>query len=568
VTNPEPSVSAARLRAYRDVVPGYYINAIEDCIARCGGFAGKRVLEIGGSSLPRELVLDVLGAEQWVCIDILNHDSGRYQREAQSAHYSAIGVRPLRDDVVIPDEPYVIYDGSAEFVPASFDGQFDLVFSINSFEHILPLPRVLERCHASLRGAGQLFSQFGPIWSGVVGSHFWVNEGFNFNHPEPLPPWAHLLMSRTEIDAHLRTHGMDDDTVHQALYQIFESSFVNRRFFEDYEQDMAESPFPAFAIEPLWSGTVPPTQQLRLEARHPGRREFGAYGMRIVAQRQVQALARSVLICGAGRSGTSALAGMVDQGSHFHGDNLFPASPSNPKGFFENYDINDLNEELLLRSATAHMGSEAVGRVYGEYRRGQYWLARWPEAMTVLQAPDLQTRIRALVQRQPLCFKDPRFSVTAPAWLEELPQAVVLCIFRPPAVTAESILHECRSADYLLDHRISVVDAFELWRLSYRRMVRLYASGAQVLFVRYADLFDPARLRALEAQLGLPLVRSFAEGALDRTHSPLVPSPACQALHELLEGLSAAQFGASREAGMALLKAFETQEALGYARAV
>ena len=331
---------------------------------------------------------------------------------------------------------------------------------------------------------------------------------------------------------------------------------------------MADSPFPAFTIEPLWSQAISPTHQLQLEARHPGRREFAAYGMRIVAPRQSPTPARSVLISGSGRSGTSALAGMVDEGTHFHGDNLYPATESNPKGFFENFDINDLNEELLLRSATAHMGAEAVSRVYGEYRRGQYWLARWPEAMPVVQAPDLQARIRALVQRRPLCFKDPRFAVTASAWLAEVPQATVLCIFRQPALTAESVLRECRRAQYLLDHRISVADAFEQWRLSYRRLVRLYASGAQVLFVRYADLFDSARLGALEAQLGLPLVRGFVERTLDRTSSSLQPDPSCLALHELLDGLAGAKFGANREAGLAMVRAFETEEALGHARAV
>ena len=41
-------------------------------------------------------------------------------------------------------------------------------------------------------------------------------------------------------------------------------------------------------------------------------------------------LPRSVLIVGAGRSGTSCLAGMFGPDTHRHGDDLYAPSPSNP----------------------------------------------------------------------------------------------------------------------------------------------------------------------------------------------------------------------------------------------
>ena len=45
----------------------YQLNYAIECDQLCG-FAGKRVLEVGGC-LPKELVIDHLGARQWLTID-------------------------------------------------------------------------------------------------------------------------------------------------------------------------------------------------------------------------------------------------------------------------------------------------------------------------------------------------------------------------------------------------------------------------------------------------------------------------------------------------------------------
>lgn len=559
-----PATAEARsIESFADEVPDYYLNAIRDFL-RQGGFAGKRVLEIGGSSLPSALVLGTLGAEQWVCVDILNHASGSYQQSAHREHYASIGVEPLRPQGRLPDRPYVIYDGSADGLPASFESKFDIVFSINAFEHILPLEQVLERAHKALRSGGQLFAQFGPVWSCIVGSHFWVHPGFNFNTPDPLPPWAHLLMSREQVEAHLLAHGVDDDSRRQALYQIFESSFVNRRFYEDYEAAMAASDFRDYTVEPRWSRHVPLELQQQLEARHPGRTEFAAYGICIVARKTAPAAqpdiqARSVFICGSGRSGTSCLAGMFDPTLYFHGENLFPPSPSNPKGFFENFAINDLNEAILVRSAVAHCGTTAAGTLLDGLAPGQLWLALWPDSMAAQGDEAVQRAIRSHLDRRPFCLKDPRFSVTAPVWLRACPEAIVLCIFRHPSITADSILRECRTAPYLRGLRISVADAFAVWRQMYRRALELYRTHPNVLFMSYDDLFDATRLAALGEILHAPLDLGFPDRSLDRASAELPADPASLALLDVLQEVSRADFGRQREASLARVEAFRLQ---------
>jgi Uncharacterized protein conserved in bacteria len=58
---------------------------------------------------------------------------------------------------------------------------------------------------------------------------------------------------------------------------------------------------------------------------------------------------RNCLILGSGRSGTSMVAGTLASAGYFIGDNLYPRLASNPKGFFEDPEINAINEDLLAR---------------------------------------------------------------------------------------------------------------------------------------------------------------------------------------------------------------------------
>ncbi|MEP6502510.1 MAG: glycosyltransferase family 2 protein [Betaproteobacteria bacterium] len=255
---------------------------------------------------------------------------------------------------------------------------------------------------------------------------------------------------------------------------------------------------------------------------------------------------RSVLICGAGRSGTSCLAGMFGPGTHRHGADLYEPSPSNPKGFFENRQVNDLNESIMMMSAVAHVGADGTRALLQGFTPGQLWLARFPDAMPARWNADQSRDIAQAISPAPFCLKDPRFSITAPAWLEQVPDAALLSIHRAPAVTAESVLRECRSSTYLRDFRISVADAFAVWSQTYRRIVKLYRTGTDVVFLRYEDLFDADRLALLERHVRAPLQQQFAERSLNRTQADVPADAECKALHALLDTLSATTFADER----------------------
>lgn len=536
----------SRLADFSESVPAYYLNAIRDLLAH-RSLEGLRVLEVGGSSLPRALVSDTLGVGQWVCVDLLGHDSGRYQQSKLGRHYAEVTVAPLTASSSIPDARYCIFDGAIEAIPAAFLGRFDVVFSVNAFEHILRLDQALDRCHDALVDGGTLFAQFGPIWSGPAGSHFWVRQGLNFNEPASLRPWGHLLETRQEIAAGFRAAGIDEKSVNVATSQIFDSKFINRLHFEDYKAALDRSSFVAHSLERLWTRAVPEDVQHALEARHPGYSEFGAYGARIVAtkheetDRERRARVRSFLITGTGRSGTSCLTGMFASANVFVGEKLFAPNEANPKGFFENNEINDLNEEILATTLLAGLGSDAARSILGHFSPGQLWLTGCASELPTRWTGTQVERIRRLTAHRPFAFKDPRFAFTAEAWLSVVPGLTVLVTFRDPATTVSSILAECRRAPYLRDLPYSVGSAFELWFSTYWRLISMCASGQRLIFVEYGDLLDAGKMENLAAELGVRIRADFADDALNRSQAIACRSEGCDAMFLTLQKLAAAR---------------------------
>src|SRR5437879_5732793 len=114
---------------------------------------------------------------------------------------------------------------------------------------------------------------------------------------------------------------------------------------------------------------------------------------------------RNCLILGSGRSGTSMLAGMLHGAGYYMGTHLIPADESNPKGYFEDDEINAINEALLAPvTPTLRCPSD-----------GWRWLARVPVGTPVPFLPAISERIEAQTRRIPFAFKDPRFCYTLPA---------------------------------------------------------------------------------------------------------------------------------------------------------
>jgi len=225
---------------------------------------------------------------------------------------------------------------------------------------------------------------------------------------------------------------------------------------------------------------------------------------------------KNVIVTGCGRSGTSLLAGTLAGAGYYIGTDYIPARDSNPKGFFEGREINEINERILALRDGASPSARRRPEVHGER-----WLARVPLTAVIQGDAAIDARIGALVARPPFCFKDPRFCYTLPVWRPHLdPRTTVfLCIFRHPAATVASIAKECRTQPYLKNVELSTAQAYELWRLMYRHILERHTQHGDWLFLHFDQMLDPAVQPRLEAFTGARIDMDFPDAALHRSRA-------------------------------------------------
>lgn len=242
---------------------------------------------------------------------------------------------------------------------------------------------------------------------------------------------------------------------------------------------------------------------------------------------------KRLFILGAGRSGTSLVAGLFRHSGLFMGDSPYRPREANPHGFFEDREVNAINEALLAPLVSGSLGE------------GQRWLACLPSQARVRMTTELRRRILVLYARGSSCFKDPRFCYTLPAWLAELPpeerqQALQVCVFRNPAVVATSVLRELDTAPYLSNLHLEADQVLASWAQHYRHVLeQQHSQEGRWLFVHYDSMFDPAGLERLAAFTGLPIDRDLVDPSLRRSRAEVEPGPACARLYRELLDLAA-----------------------------
>lgn len=247
---------------------------------------------------------------------------------------------------------------------------------------------------------------------------------------------------------------------------------------------------------------------------------------------------KNCIILGSGRSGTSMIAGSLAQAGYFMGEHLVPAYDANPKGFFEDVEVNMINEDILAPLTRKRI--VVLGRELFRSRPivGQRWLAHVPVG-TPMPCPDgTDARIEAVTRRLPYCFKDPRFCYTLPVWRPFLKDAVFVCVFRDPSTTAASILKECREASYLRTLRISFSRAIKIWAEMYLHILKNHRREGDWLFLHYDQAIGGDGLSRLERFVGARVDASFPETGLRRSSPPRdlrVPKRVGQIYRELCD---------------------------------
>lgn len=234
-----------------------------------------------------------------------------------------------------------------------------------------------------------------------------------------------------------------------------------------------------------------------------------------------------LFILGAGRSGTSLVAGLFRNAGLYMGDSHYLPRQANPLGFFEDREVNAINEDLM---------EPWVDEMFDH---GQHWLAPLPLNAVLRASPDQLRRIRVQYAQGPSCLKDPRFCYTLHAWRDQLSnaerqEARYICVFRHPSVVVTSMLQELREAPYLQSLLRTPEQLLLAWELQYRHVLEHHQHEGHWLFLHYESLFETAGLDRLATFTGLCPDRKFVNPALRRSHANVTTAEACDTLYAKL----------------------------------
>lgn len=136
-----------------------------------------------------------------------------------------------------------------------------------------------------------------------------------------------------------------------------------------------------------------------------------------------------IIVLGMHRSGTSAVARLLNMmGAYFAPERMeLPATPANPKGYWERRDVINLNEDILT----------ALGITWAQISE------LTPEHLTTEVFAPFESLAREIVlgldAHRPWMFKDPRLCLLLPYWLPLLEIPVCVYVHRNPIQIAQSL---------------------------------------------------------------------------------------------------------------------------------
>ncbi|MBD3347274.1 MAG: hypothetical protein GF401_19640 [Chitinivibrionales bacterium] len=192
------------------------------------------------------------------------------------------------------------------------------------------------------------------------------------------------------------------------------------------------------------------------------------------------------------------------------GSELYKPRPTNPKGFFEDRLINEINERIL-----------ACYDPENKYDYGQRWLMNLPHDVQVnYVAAPIRRLIKTSTSHEPFCFKDPRFCYTLPVWKSLISeQTVYLCIFRSPSITVKSIMKEYAQMDYLASLYLDEEKTYQVWADMYKHVINSNNEKEPVYFFHYDQIFDGSALDKLSKLLEVKIDLGFVDHKLKRTQA-------------------------------------------------
>jgi hypothetical protein len=245
------------------------------------------------------------------------------------------------------------------------------------------------------------------------------------------------------------------------------------------------------------------------------------------------------------------LAGLLQDCGYFMGNSLLRPSPSNPKGYFESGDINQLNDQLIAGVAAVRP-TGPLGYLYPwRFSPWLLWMADLDIATNVRPTREQLKQMETLSSKTPFCFKDPRFCYTLDAWRPMLDEAVFLCVFREPGRTVASIRKDVREQyprERYRNLRLTTNRTFRAWHSMYTHVLDKHCLAGQWIFAHYNQIVNGAAIPRIESAIDAKVDMSFIDPTLKRSQDlnklPSAVVPVYQRLCALagyIDSTSAAQ---------------------------
>ena len=282
----EEDISLQRLTNYQVAA----VNSARGLV----GFDNLDVLEVGGC-LDRDVVTNYLGVRSWVALEnyeywmsLASSEPRRIATDERMGEESVSRMEACDDPASL--HPYGIILGKIEEIPTCFHAKFDRIFSSACFEHIHRMQTALDAMYECLKPGGLAFSYFAPIWSSHNGHHLPItidSEGREWgfgDQSNPLPPWAHLVMTPPEMQKHLEVK-MDRATASEIVYHVYHNMHINRFFAEDYIEFFNQSEFVLKHLKPFSVSKATESTMQFLKRLHPDRGMFEYGGLSVVLEK-------------------------------------------------------------------------------------------------------------------------------------------------------------------------------------------------------------------------------------------------------------------------------------------
>ncbi|MDR1055786.1 MAG: class I SAM-dependent methyltransferase, partial [Prevotellaceae bacterium] len=166
----------------------------------------KVVLDVGCGHGSMCFYMAQSGAKKVIGVDI---DAGRisFAKKYLELHY--------------PQYAKVVEFYDLDLKKYSNQPQFDYIISVDSFEHIIDLPGMIEEMKLRLKPGGIIYTGFGPLYNDFYGDHKRTKCGI---------PWGHVICSDERIIKRLNRQ-----SIGQSITSIYDLG-LNKLSLSDYRK--------------------------------------------------------------------------------------------------------------------------------------------------------------------------------------------------------------------------------------------------------------------------------------------------------------------------------------------